>query len=250
MEVFVTVALNGRLPIVSTKALFQAFIILSLLASLNGYAEEVTASAQVSAEANPVLAEPADKDAAPLTGAVQQVVQPAVAPTALTAADYLDIQVKPGNNKHKMQEYTVVVNNKQPKHLELLQLEVVNGLSEQTYLQIQQQKAQTGRRVAGGMLRGLTSVATSFVPYAGIGSAAAYHAIGAGANALTNTANIIENTSGSVDYSGRIVQRANNVMVSPNQNFQCMAVTTDKQQPIVKVIFKDLQTNQIYDLQK
>lgn len=235
----------------STKALFQAFLILSTLACLNGYAAEITASAQPAADATPVLAEPANKDAAPLTGTVQQVAQPAVAPVAaLTAADYLDIQLKVGNSKHKMQEYTIVINNKQPKHIELLQIDVPNGLTEQAYLQIQQQKAQTGRRVAGGMLRGLTSVATSFVPYAGLGSMAAYHAIGAGSNVLYNTANVIESTAGSTNYAGRIIQRANNIMVSPNQNFQCMAVTADKQQPIVKVIFKDLQTNQIYDLQK
>jgi hypothetical protein len=236
---------------VSNKTLLQTLILVSILACLTSYAAETNTPAQPAASPNPVLVEPSAANAASLTGTVQQVVQPAIAPAAtLTASDYLDIQYKPGNNKHKMQEYTVVLNNKQPKHLEVLQLEVVNGLSEQAYMMAQQQKAQTSRRLAGGMLRGLTSVATSFVPYAGIGSMAAYQAIGVGSNAIYNTANLIENTSGSVDYTSRIVQHANNIFLSPNQPFQCMAVTPDKQPPVVKVVFKDLESNQIFDMQK
>jgi hypothetical protein len=46
------------------------------------------------------------------------------------------------------------------------------------------------------------------------------------------------------------VQHANNIFLSPNQPFQCMAVTPDKQPPVVKVVFKDLESNQIFDMQK
>jgi len=181
-----------------------------------------------------------------ITGAVQ-AVQPAA---ALTAADYLEIQFKPVESKNKYQQYSLSLNNKQAKHLEVMQVEVVNGLSEEAYVQIQQQKSQAKRQIAGGLLRGLTGVATSFVPYAGIGSVAAYHAIGAGSYAVSNVADAIQNTPGSANYTGRVVQRAANIMISPNQQFQCLAVVPEKQAPIVKVIFKDLQSNQIYDLQK
>jgi hypothetical protein len=39
-------------------------------------------------------------------------------------------------------------------------------------------------------------------------------------------------------------------MISPKQQFQCLAVVPETQQPIVKVIFKDMQSNQLFDLQK
>ncbi|MEB3287202.1 MAG: hypothetical protein VKJ04_06830 [Vampirovibrionales bacterium] len=171
-------------------------------------------------------------------------------PAPQVAADYLDIAFKPLESKYKMQQFELTLQNKQPKHIELLQVEVVNGLSEQTYAQIQQEKAASKRRLAGGVLRGLTSVATSFVPYAGLGSVAAYQGIYAGSQAAMATASAIENTGGDAgSYTGRITQRASNVFISPKQSFQCLAVVPEQQSPVVKVIFKDLQTNQIFELQ-
>ncbi len=61
---------------------------------------------------------------------------------------------------------------------------------------------------------------------------------------------MIENTPGTTDYTGRIVQRASNIFISPKQQFQCLAVVPEAQHPQVKVIFKDMQNNQIFDLQK
>jgi hypothetical protein len=228
----------------SRKPLCTALMALSLIVTPGAFAEP---QADPPATAVPPQAEPAPATA-PLTGTVQATQMPQ--PAALIAADYLDIQLQPGNSKHKLQEFTVRLQNKQPKHIEVLQLEVMNGMTEQAYLQLQQQKSQAKARVAGGMLRGLTGVATSFIPYAGIGSMAAYHAIGAGTNAAYAMANVVENTGGQVDYSGRIVQRAGNIMISPSQQFQCLAVVPERQQPQVKVIFKDLQTNQIFEMQK
>jgi hypothetical protein len=225
----------------------QTLVALSTLVSLSA-SVLVSQAAEPTAPATQTPAMALVEPTSQLTGAVQTVQAAPVA--ALTAADYLEIQYTPGNSKVKLQEYNIVINNKQPKHIELLQVEVLNGVAEQTYLQLQQQKSQASRRLAGGMLRGLTSVATSFVPYAGIGSIAAYQAINAGTNVAYNTANVIESTSGSVDYSGRIVQKANNILISPKQAFQCLAVTPDKQQPVVKIVFKDLESNQIFDLQK
>lgn len=213
------------------------------------FAEETTAASKQPEAAAAITANTTAATTAPsqtITGAVQ-AVQPAA---ALTAADYLDIQYQPVESKNKYKQYNLSLNNKQAKHLEVLQVEVVNGLSEQAYVQIQQQKSQAKRQIAGGLLRGLTGVATSFVPYAGIGSVAAYHAIGAGSYAVSNVADAIQNTPGSVNYTGRVVQRASNIMISPNQQFQCLAVVPEKETPVVKVIFKDLQSNQIYDLQK
>jgi hypothetical protein len=234
------------------KSVYSGLFAVSVLASLNAFAADPAANpaAAPATDTTPAaqLTEPSLPEASSITGTVQTVQ--ATPAATLTAADYLDVQYKPGNSKAKMQEYNITINNKQPKHVELLQLEVTNGVDEQTYVQLQQQKSQTSRRLAGGMLRGLTGVASSFIPYAGVGSVAAYQAIGAGTNVLYNTANVIENTGGSADYSGHVVQRANNIMISPNQQFQCLAVTPNKQQPVVKIVFKDLESNQIYDLQK
>jgi hypothetical protein len=200
-------------------------------------------------QAAPATAQPAKPTEATITGTVQ-ATQAAPAVATINPADYLDILVKAGDAKPKFQEFSVTVNNKQAKHIELLQLEVTNGVSEQAYLQIQQSSSQAKRKLAGGLLRGITGVATSFVPYAGIGSMAAYQAIGAGNTAVNAAANMIQDSSGAMQYSGKVVQRVGNILISPNQQFQCLAVVPEKQQPIVKIIFKDLQSNQIYDLQK
>jgi hypothetical protein len=237
--------------VVPSKPLRTSLLAASLLLSLSAYAADPASQpTQPNAASTTAVTttSPTTETSSPLTGTVQAVQ--AAPTTALSAADYLDVQYTPGNSKHHMQQYTVVLNNKQDKHLQVLQLEVVNGISEQAYQQAQQQHAQASRRLAGGMLRGLTSVATSFVPYAGMGSIAAYQAVGVGSNALYNTANVIENSQGSVDYTTRIVQRANDIFISPKQSFQCLAVTPDKQPPVIKIVFKDLQSNQIYDLQK
>lgn len=250
-----------------TQHFYTTLLTLSALFSLQALAQEsapventpAAAPASVTSE-TPVLPQPQDNEGSqapaaaapetPLTGTVQMTQQPTPAMTALTPSDYLEIQYKKGQSKHKLQEYTLSLNNKQAKHLEILQVEVSNGLSEEAYLQIQQQKSQAKRQLAGGMLRGLTSVGLSAIPYAGIGSYGAYRAIGVASNAAYSASNVLSNSSGSVDYSGRVMQRATNIMMSPNQQFQCLVVTPQQQQPQIKVIFKDLQTNQIYDLQK
>lgn len=170
---------------------------------------------------------------------------------ALTATDYLDIQLQPGTAKHDFQEFTLVLNNKQPHHVEILQLEVMNGIDEQSYAMMQQEKSRAKKRLAGGLLRGVTSVATSFVPYAGLGSVAAYQAVGIGSQAAYAAANVVENTGGGgVNYSGRVVQRAGNIFIAPSQPFQCLALVPENQKPMIKIIFKDLQTNQIFDLNR
>lgn len=224
------------------------------------FALDAEAGAKTAATASPAGTAPTQPQA--ITGSVQATVQtapvsvsasaPAVTadPATLQATDYLEIQAKPGESKHKLQEYALALNNKQARHIQVLQLEVANGLTEQAYLQLRQQKSQAKMRMAGGVLRGLTSVATSFVPYAGLGSMAAYQAIGVGSTAASSAASLMENASGAVDYAGHIVQRASDIMISPNQQFQCRIVVPQSEQPAVKVIFKDLESNRIYDIQK
>lgn len=226
--------------LLSTAILTSAALAEDTAAPATTPAQPAAAAANTTATATP--------STGTITGTVQ-AVQPVPA-AALTAADYLDIQLKPLDAKHKFKQYSLSLNNKQAKHLEVLQVEVVNGISEEAYVQVQQQKSQARRQMAGGLLRGLTGVATSFVPYAGLGSMAAYQAIGASSYAVSNVADAIQNTSGSVNYTGRVMQRGSNIMISPNQQFQCLAVVPEKETPVVKVIFKDLQSNQIYDLQK
>lgn len=245
----------------------SASLLLSVSLVGNALAENtVPASQPVTSYQAPQAGAPATADPT-LTGNVQMIqqAQPVQAmqmpqqaqpmqagqPVMLTAQDYLAIQAQPGQSKHDITQFTLQIQNKQPRHVEMLQVEVLNGMTEEAFLQLQQHKSQAKRRVAGGILRGVTGVATSFIPFAGIGSYAAYQAIGAGTTAAYTMANVVENSGGAgADYSGRILQRASNIIVSPNQQFTCLAAVPASQQPIVKVIFKDLQTNQIFELQK
>lgn len=209
----------------------------------------ITVNASFAQETAPTI--PAQTAPQTVTGQIQVVQPAAITPAAtLSAADYLDIKATAGDEKSNIRQYTLNLQNKQAKHIEILQLEVVNGITEQAFAQMQQEKSRARRQLAGGMLRGLTSVATSFIPYAGIGSMAAYHGIAAGATAMNAVADTVQNASGTTDYTGKVVQRASNIIITPNQNFNCLALVPGGQAPVVKVIFKDLQTNQIFDIQK
>lgn len=234
------------------RSVFAILSLVGFLALSQAFAEE--AAAPAAAENSPAPSSPAPES---ISGQVQVTQQPAAttAEASLTAADYLEIQTKPGESKNRLRHHTITINNKLARHIEILQVEIVNGLSEDAYAQAQltqAQKSQAKRRVAGGLLRGVTGIATSFVPYAGVGSYAAYQAIGAGTYAANSAADAIANAQPNMPgYTGeRIVQRAGNILISPKQQYHCTAVVPEAQQPQVKIIFKDLQSNQIFDIQK
>lgn len=235
-----------------------------------GMSSPILAAEPVAQPAYPFLTQspvqPTQPQVTPLTGEVQvmQTLIPANTPAAaastaaatvavLQSKDYLDIQLTSQGSKNEFQTFVLNIQNKQPKHIELLQVEVLNGITEQAYLQIQQERSGSKKRLAGGLLRGVTGIASSFVPQVGgLGGAVASQAVGAGTSAVYMAADALENSgnASAANYTGKVVQRANNILVSPNQNFQCLAVVPDKQAPIIKVIFKDLQTSQIFEAQK
>lgn len=236
-----------------SKTILAVIAVCAVLCSYSALAVETK---KLAAPAAPVIVAVSAVSAPAVQPVQGEVHTTAPAPTAVatpiqvTAADYVEIQLKPQTAKYKMQQFALTLHNKQAAHIDVMQLEVLNGMDEQSYLQIQQTQSQAKRRMAGGLLRGVTGLATSFVPYAGMGSYAAYQALGAGNQAMNVAANMVENSAGAANVAGRIIQRANNILVSPNQDFQCLVAVPENQAPVVKVIFKDLQTNQIFELQK
>lgn len=238
------------------QAILSALLVVSMGLATPGIAQAEDAGTSPQPEETvspyslymPEAAPPATEPTQPaLTGTVQQT-------QTYTAADYLDVQTQAGDAKHKYQQFQVTLHNKLPKHIEVLQMEVTNGLSEQAYAQMEQERAQAKRRATGGVLRGLgglASIASGFIPYAGTGGYVAAHAISAGSSVAYQASNMVDSTTPTgTAASGRVVQRANNIFIAPNQQFQCLAVVPEKTAPAIRIVFKDLQTNQIFDLQK
>ena len=180
----------------------------------------------------------------------QQVVAPA---PVLQASDFLNINVAPSElreySDRKYKAVKITVENRQDAHVELLQGELLNGLNEAQVAAEKQQSKARGRKAFGTVL-GLAS-AVPGVGFMGAGSYAAHMALATTSNALSATRNIVENMPGGGQaITGQYVNRVNNVILSPKQTFTFEALLPRDANPSLKLIFKDLKSNQIYDLAK
>jgi hypothetical protein len=190
-----------------------------------------------------------------ITGRVQQDAQSDSRSdnTALSADDYLDVQYTPLEHQHNMQEFGIVINNLQSRPIELVKVKVLNGLSEEEYVGAQQQ-SETSRHAASGVLRGLSNIVSNFVPASN--NATAAQILDIGTNALNSAADKLDNADSSddeqeaTDDSEQIVQQLDHITINPKQSFQCVAVTPGNEHPMLRIAFKDLQTNQIYKIER
>lgn len=241
---------------------------LALMASLSGVAlaeeTEVTLDAPTAASDAP----------ASVTGSITQVVQPqpeagvpaiaqppqapvsqpvAAPPKVLQAADYVHIQKAPADVKgYKTKQYhavSVTIQNTQPAHIEIVHAEVLNGIDEALVAQQKAQSSQRKRQVAGGFLR-LAGAVPGFGPVLGsAGSYGAAMALAHTSNALSHAANMVSNMpDGGLAITGQFVNRVQNVVISPNQTFNFQTLVPRGAEAGIKLIFKDLNTNQIFDL--
>lgn len=212
-----------------------------------------------------------DPDALPVAAPQVQAAQPAVAttpqvqtaqptsiqgtvmmtsaqPAALMAKEILQVSTQPVTGKGKYQGVQYSLKNTQGNHLQLLQAEVVNGIDEAIVAQEELQKSNTRRRVAGGLLRGLSSV--PFVGGFGYASVGAYQAAAIGSQVAYTAANTLDAAASSnvASVEGRFVRTVPNVVINPQEVFRFQTLVAPGVTPQIKLVFKNLETNQIFDL--
>lgn len=193
---------------------------------------------------------PAGQSAVTDPALTAQVSTVKVEPTAL---DYLEVLKQDadtaGHSSRKYRAVSITLKNKHAKHVEIVQAEIANALDEALIAQEEQQSKQRKKAFAGALMRG----ATSFIPYAGyLGASSAYaaaYALSGTSQALNYASYAIENApGGGLQISNQFVKKVTNVVVSPNQTFTFKVLIPAGNDPQMKVIFKDLETNRILEI--
>jgi hypothetical protein len=169
-------------------------------------------------------------------------------PAALSAKDFITTTQEILETRGQYQVVQLTLKNSQSNHLEVIHGEVLNGVDEAIVAQEQLQKSNTRKKVAGGLLRGLSSV--PFVGRFGYASAGAYHAAAVGSQVAHTAAGAIESSQGGeANITGAYVKQFSAVMVMPNSTHTFKTLIPKGQTPQVKLVFKNLESNQIFDFQ-
>lgn len=193
---------------------------------------------------------PAPAQAVPgtYTGAVNMMN--IATPAALTAKDVLKVSHQKGTNRGQYQGVELTLTNSQPFHVQIIHAEVLNGVDESIVAQEEAQRSQSKRRLVGGLLRGASSVPFMGGFGRGLGSVGAYQAAAIGSHVAHTTAGVIENSPGGAQYEGRYVRQVSSVIINPQQSWNFSTLVPKGQTPQLKMVFKNLETNQIFDLQQ
>jgi hypothetical protein len=161
------------------------------------------------------------------------------APTAPTGpsspASYIAVFQKgiplEGRLKDKFEGIRITLRNKQANYIEVVQGEVTNGVDGQTAYQMTDNSRQRGI---------LTSIATAplgYIPYVGYGSGAISTAASYG-GAVQD-----QNTANSTIQKVRAFPTG---IISPNDEISINTLVPKNETPRVRVIFKDLKTNEMF----
>lgn len=172
-----------------------------------------------------------------------------VAPTAkdLLSATQVSAELK-GSLSKKYHAFTYTLKNTHQAHIEILQGEVVNGVDETVVAAQELQERNQKNKIGGALLRGVAG-GLSFIPYAGVAGVyagmAANHATSAAANVMDAAGN-----NSVVATQGRFIRKFNTVVISPNQTYSFTTLVPKSEKPQFKLVFKDLKSNEIYDIQE
>jgi hypothetical protein len=217
--------------------------------------EAVTeANAEAPAAASTEEAAPSEEKVAPQEAAPasSNSMQGRVEKNVLTGADILDVAESAGvleksiPGKYKAVQYTLT--NRHKGYIEVLQGEVLNAVEESVAAVQAVKSSNSKKRVGGALLRGVAG-GMSFIPVVGIGTAYASSAAHQVAGAAAHAADVSANNSMAAT-TGRYNKRISGVLISPNETYSFTALVPKNESPKVKVVFKDVKTNEIYDVRK
>jgi hypothetical protein len=250
--VLVSVSFKGLLMMMSRTVLFQVLFALTALTAI--------ASAEVTTMATPaVMAIPLETSvSAPATLTTTTVTTNATATSPMVApavgSAYWAVATQPQKLKEysdrKFDAYTVTLTNIQPYHVQVLQGEVVNALNEQQLVAEKSKGGSGGGRILGNLALGAASTGMHFAGL-GAGSMGAFRALSMGQNAIGAASTAINRTpQGNFQITGKYIQRFNEVVLGQNQTFSFDGVLPKDQAPNLRLVFKNLETNQILDFAK
>lgn len=179
----------------------------------------------------------------------------AAATVAASAKDFLQVNNQEtelgSHSKKKYHAVSITLKNTQNVHLEVLQGEVVNGLDETIVAQQELQSREKKKSAAGFLMRTVAAAPGIGLSFAGVGGMG-YQGVAALARtsqALNAATSVVSNVpAGNAEISGQFVKKLNNVIISPNQSFTFKTLLPVGSDPQVKLIFKNLQTNQVMEL--
>ncbi len=224
---------------------------------------DLTTATEVTTEVNttPVVVDTGNEGpvATPLSPAQTPMAMPQQSVPALTTAVPIETQEEAARpeeywtlsaagtklesySKRKYKAVAITLTNATPVHVELMSGEVINALNEQQLASEKAQKKGFGRSMRGLGL-GLAGAATSFVP--GVGGYAAHRSVSA-ASSVNNQVNRFNDSN--VMPTGQYTQRLGQMVLQPNQSVTFNVVLPKGQTPNMRMVFKNLETNQILDL--
>jgi hypothetical protein len=223
-----------------------AYVVCALSACLS------VASADVTTVVTPASLTTTSVTTTATTETLTTVAPASVAP----AADaYWTVATQPQKLKdysdRKFDAFTVTLTNTQPYHVQILQGEVANALNEQQLVAEKSNKSGSGGgRILGNLALGAASTGLHFAGL-GAGSMGAFRALSLGQNAIAATSTAINHTpQGNLQITGKYIQRFNEVVLGQNQSFSFDVVMPKNQTPNLRLVFKNLETNQILDFAK
>jgi hypothetical protein len=176
-----------------------------------------------------------------MQGQIQQTQSLPSQPVAssLSPESYLEVTqtVVPleGRLTKRFQGLKITLKNRQGNYVEIVRGEVMNGVDGQTAYQM------TDNSRARGFWTSLATAPLGYVPYAGYGSGAISTAVNAGGSVSDqNTANSSYNK----------VKHFPNGVLSPNDEISIYTLVPLNERPQVKIIFRDLKTNEMFTLNR
>ncbi|MFN8615223.1 MAG: hypothetical protein U0003_04860 [Vampirovibrionales bacterium] len=193
-------------------------------------------------------------DSLPAQTITTPLQQPTAAPAAApqVGSAYITVQKTPQKlrdySDRKYDAYSITLTNTQPYHVQILQGEVSNALNEQQLVAAKSNKGGfSGGRVLGNLALGAASTGMHFAGI-GAGSMGAFRAAAAGQHAISFASSAINQTpQGNLQITGKYVQRFNEVVLGQHQSFTFETVLPKDQAPTLRLVFKNLETNQILD---
>jgi hypothetical protein len=186
-----------------------------------------------------------------LAAPLQATVNPAQVPTTPESyfhTGFVEMPIENGDISSKYKAYRVEIKNMQPYHLQVVMGEVLNGVDEAIAANQALESSNKRKRGFGALMRGLSAVPVLGAYGHGYGSYGAYQAAAIASNTVGVAASIAENSqSGAATISGRYTRNFRDVVINPNETYSIVTLVPKEANPQIKVVFRNLETNQILD---
>lgn len=176
-------------------------------------------------------------------------------PAPATAKDFISFtqntEALSGRLGKKYQTVTLTLRNTNQAHVEILHGEILNAVEETAVLNEDAQHKSVKRGLAGGLLRGVAGGLPVAIPGMSYNTIRAIgwtqHVAGAAANVVSNPATT-PNTPAAA--SGQYQRKITDVVLSPQEAYSFTVIVPKEEKAHFKLVFKDLKTNEIYNIQE